>query len=345
MAAVLFYETVAVPLAQAAVIAPPTPKASPALSIFNDRQRAQLTAKNFKEKFSMPVSVGTLAETYAPSTTARLIYHFQDVHNNVPAQTNLSEMVSLLEMVYARKQGKNLVVAVEGVTGPVDSDAISSLPNQKNKEDVGSALLRAGYLMGEEYAAITNAPGRIKLVGIETPSYYQRNVAARANSRVARANVLTAIRETRSQLEKLKRHNFSVLLTTLEEKRLGVDAGTESLTDYATFLANTNPTVVASYPQLSRLAHMNVLEKNVDFDAVEKESQVLVAELTVRNNSSRVEKMMQDAEALKNGQLSALSYYSGLLQQTHKSYPTLEGYAFPICAPPTESMPTVCSTK
>ena len=324
MAAVLFYETIAVPLAQAAVIAPPTPKTSPALSIFNDRQ-TNLTSKNFKEAFSMPTSVGTLAENYAPSTAGRLIYHFQDVHNNVPAQTNLSEMVSLLEM-YARKQGKNLVVAVEGVTGPVDSDAISSLPNQKNKEDVGSALLRAGYLMGEEYAAITNAPGRIKLVGIETPSYYQRNVAARANSRVARLNVLAAIKETRSQLEKLKRHNFSVLLTTLEEKRLGVDAGTESLTDYATFLANTNSTVVAAYPQLSRLVHVNVIEKNVDFGAVEKESQSLVAELTLANNSARVEKMMQDAEALKNGQLSALSYYSGLLQQTHKSYPTLEKY-------------------
>jgi hypothetical protein len=72
--------------------------------------------------------------------------------------------------------------------------------------------------------------------------------------------------------------------------------------------------------------HVNSLEKAVDFDAVEKEAQLLVTELTVSNPNDRVEKMMQDAEAFKNGQLSALSYYSGLLLQTRKSYPTLTNY-------------------
>jgi hypothetical protein len=323
MAVMLFYETVAMPITQAAMIAPPAPAGS-SLSLLNS-QNARIAPAGLKEKFTLPVAVGSLAESYAPVSAGRLVYHFQDVHNDVAAQTNLAEMVSLLEM-HARQQGKNLVVAVEGVTGAEDSDSIARVPNQKNKEDIGAALLRGGYMMGEEYAAITNEPGRIKLVGIEQPDLYQRNLTARSSSRAARKNVLVAIKEIRSQLETLKRHNFSTLLSTLEDKRLAVDAGTFSLTDYASFLANASPSVVASYPQLAQLAKLNALEQNIDFSAVEKESQSLVAELTASQTDSQVEKLMQDAESLKAGQLSAIAYYSGLLRQTRKSYPTLERY-------------------
>jgi hypothetical protein len=169
LAALLCYESGATPIAQAAMLSQPAAiRTSPAGSSRSAQQISRsASSASFSEPFRVPASVGSTVEVFAPAKAGRLVYHLQDVHNNVPAQTNLSEIVSLLE-AYAAKQNKNLVVAVEGVSGPVDSDIISRLPDQKAKEDVGAGLLRAGYMLGEEYAAITHAPGRIQIVGIET---------------------------------------------------------------------------------------------------------------------------------------------------------------------------------
>jgi hypothetical protein len=213
----LIYETGATPLAQAAMITQPAAIRNASSNSNPSSNQITSRAKEFSsEPFRLPASVGSIVETYAPNKTGRLVYHLQDVHNNVSAQTNLSQIVSLLE-AHAAKQGKNLVVAVEGVTGVVNSDAIARIPDQKMKEDVGAGLLRAGFMLGEEYAAMTSAPGRIRIVGIETPSLYKNNVAARSASRAARKSVLSTLDETRAQLTKLIPHNFNAVLTKLEQ--------------------------------------------------------------------------------------------------------------------------------
>ncbi|MCG3205235.1 MAG: hypothetical protein KCHDKBKB_01954 [Elusimicrobia bacterium] len=319
MAAIMVYECVSVPMAQAAVMAPPLPHA---LGLPSPTQHQKtISSQNFK----IPSSVGSIVEVYAPSRKSRLIYHLQDVHDDVAAQTNLSEIVSLLED-HAALQGKNLVVAVEGVSGPVDSDTIARLPNQKEKEDVGAGLLRAGYLLGEEYAAMTHAPGRIKIIGIETPGLYQANVDARTMSREARKEVLKTFAETKSQLLKLMPHNFNSLLTRLEEKRLALDQGSQSLGEYVLFLKSINSGVVGHYPNLSQMAALSFQERHLDFDQVEKEGRELVQDLMGVLSEEGMDVLLSDSQALKEGRISPLSYYSRLLSQTKKEAPAVHRY-------------------
>ncbi len=325
LAALLCYESAATPIAQAAMISQPAPIRNASTNSSSASQQISHHAASFNESFRVPASIGSTVEVFAPAKAGRLIYHLQDVHNNVAAQTNLSEIVSLLES-HAGKQNRNLVIAVEGVSGPVDSDSISSLPNQKLKEDIGSGLLRAGYMLGEEYAAITHAPGRIKLVGIETPGLYGANVAARRLSRSARNSVLSTLRETHWQLSKLIPHNFNSILSQLEQKRVAVEDGRLTLTDYAAFLQKTNEKIVARYPNLAKMVALSDREAGIDFDKVEKEGKLLVQELMVNKSEAEVNTMLADARALKEGRLSPLSYYSILLGQTKRDYPLVRQY-------------------
>src|SRR5258708_4472998 len=113
LTALLTYETLATPIAQASMLAHPAPMNSSSSKILSSN--SQISTENLRASkttvpaFSLPAAVGSIVDTYAPSTSSRMIYHLQDVHHNVAAQTNLSEMVSSLED-YAAKQGKILVV-------------------------------------------------------------------------------------------------------------------------------------------------------------------------------------------------------------------------------------------
>ncbi len=325
LAALLMYNSFAMPLAQASAIAqPPIGNISSQHNGFI-AQPQKVKKSSDIPAFRVPASVGSIVETYAPTKASRLVYHLQDVHKHVPAQINLSEIVSLLE-AHAATQGKRLVVAVEGVTGLVDSDSIAKIQNQKAKEDVAAGLLKSGYLLGEEYAAITHAPGRIQLIGIEEPTLYKKNGQARDLSIESRAAVLNILRETHAQLEKLVPHNFNQILTRLETMRSQVEQGTLPLTDYVTFLKATNPAIIAQHPNLARMAALTAAEAGIDFAKVEEQGRSLVQDVMVNKSETEVDQMLTDAQALKEGRLSALSYYSLLLGQAKKDYPIVRKY-------------------
>ncbi len=303
LAIIMATNTVAVPIAQASTVGQPAPI----------------------NKFSIPESIGLSVEVYAPSKSSRLVYHLQDIHNNVPAQINLAQIVTQLDS-HAAKQNKSLLVAVEGMTGQVNWDAVTQIPDQKTKEDVASALLRAGYMLGEEYAVMNSRPGRIKIVGLETPALYQQNLDARKDSSVARKRVVRVMAQTRSQLQQLAPHNFNELLTSLEKKRIAAEEGTLPLGEYVQFLKSVNAGVIAQHPNLARLARLNQEEAAIDFVKVEKEGRLLVQEVMASKSEKEMDRMLADAKALKEGRLSPLSYYSALLNQTRRDFSHVRRY-------------------
>lgn len=327
LATTLIYEAAATPVAHAAVLNQPT-----SLNQINNQSMASAPVlpsyrkPSASETFQVPSSVGSIVETYAPSKATRLVYHFQDVHENISAQINLSEMVSLLE-AHAAKQGKTLLVAVEGMaSGSINWDRVTAMPDQKAKEDVGSALLRAGYMLGEEYAVMTNRPGRIQLVGLENKDLYNQNKTARSASNAARKRVLNVVRETRDQLRKLAPHNFNALLTSLETKRIAAEEGTLPLGEYVSFLKSVDAAVIARHPNLARMARLSQDETGIDFEKVEQEGRQLVQDVMAVKSEKEIDRMLADAQALKEGRLSPLSYYSSLLSQSSRAYPLVRRY-------------------
>ena len=326
LAMIMITEAVATPLSQAAMLAQPALDAAVGAKISNPNIGARPSdVAEFVAPFKIPASVGATVEIHAPVSAGRLIYHLQDVHGVVSAQTNLSEMVSRLE-AYAAEQKKSLIVAVEGAAGTIDTDSLSSFENPAIKQVVSSALLRNGFLLGEEHAAINVAPGRVKIVGVETPSLYNKNIIAREQSAQARERILVTVREIKGQLNRLKEHNFNALLNTLEKNRLAVEDGRMSMSDYLVFLSRTSPQLTTKYAMVSRMLALNAQEKELDFADVEKEGRLLVQESINKKNDKEVEKMMKEATALREGRLSPLAYYNGLLADADRMYPSLKAY-------------------
>ncbi len=326
LALVMTIEAGAVPLAQATVMAQAMPvRSHVGAELPSAPTGIQKQANTAAAPFRVPALIGSTVETFAPVSAGRLVYHVQDVHGHLGAQTNLSEIITRLAS-YAENQGKQLVVAVEGGAGKIETDSLASFPDANVKRQVSSALLRSGFLMGEEYSAIVNKPGLVQIVGIETPELYNANVIARENSVESRERILGTVREIKSQLVRLESHNFNTALLTLEKNRVAVEEGRMEMAEYIAFLVRTDKGLVAKYPMVARLAALHDSEKVTDFPAVEKEGRSLVEALVRQKNDKEVEKIMNDAIALREGRMSALSYYEMLLSRSDKSYPALKSY-------------------
>jgi|GEM_PF-5913747 len=296
-----------------------------------------------KQRVALAPSFGEIVETHPQSQAGRMIYHIQDVHDLLPAQINLSEIITALEQ-HAKDQNKKLLVAVEGAAGEIETDSLSAYSDEERKRDVSAALLKSGFFMGEDYAAVLNNPGRIKIVGVETPSLYRANVRARDLTVTSRQAILATIRELRKQLETLKPHNFNSILGTLERNRLAAEAGTLGLTEHVKYLDSIDHNRVHQRLSLIHLLTVAELESKLNFKNVEEESKKLLSRMVEgrgekgsglvasrpdpfsQDLTPSLERLLELSHAYKRNQITALSYYSYLLNSAKGSYPAIKEY-------------------
>jgi hypothetical protein len=311
---VMLYHTAAIPLAQASMLAGPTGATSVGLPWASSKT------------LMFPLSIAEVAKIHQPAKTKRMVAHIQDIHGHVPSQINLFHVISTLEK-NARQQGKKLLVAIEGVTGPVNTDLISSIPNQQAKESVGAGLLNSGVIFGEEYAAIINAPGRVQLVGVETPSLYRTNYLAGETTIKQRETALGVVKEIRRQLEKLEPHNFNTLLSTLQKNHRLADEGVMPTTDYVSFLWSVNPALMASFPGLARINAVASQESRFDQSVITKETEMAMADIFQHQPDRVVQHIATQAEWLKQNKISPATFYAELLSASKNPSDVLKAYA------------------
>ncbi|OVE78263.1 hypothetical protein BVX98_00915 [bacterium F11] len=327
----LAFQSMALPLAEASVYSKAKSLHLKSSNPIEDSQLSSTsilpnpTFNNKTTAFSVPVSIGEIVEVNTPKKTERMIYHLQDVHRHIPAQTNSSAIVARLHD-YAAKEGKKLLVAIEGGSGEIDSDTISAYPNKEIKIAISDALLRHGFLFGEEHAAIQQDPGHIKIVGIETPSLYEINDRAERVSVASRKNVLKVVKEIREQLEKLKQHNFHSRVSQLEKNRLAVEKGTLGITEHLHYLQSLNSKEFANYPSLVQALNVAKMESKINFEKIEGQTEELLSDLLKGKSDAFAEKQLQEARALKEGEISPSSYYIGLLKKAAQATPLLHAY-------------------
>lgn len=302
---VMIYESCALPLAQA-----------------SSAQPASISDIN---TFQVSSEWGETVET-SVSKTKPTIYHIQDIHTHIPSQINLSGIISDMQS-FAADQNKSLLVLVEGGAGDIESNSISALPNKERTKDIAAGLLKAGHIFGEEYAAVTHAPGEIKLFGVESERLYEKNTRAKEMSEKYSPSVLKAVQEIHAQLRKLNRHNFNLALTHLEQYRHEVEAGERSVVDYVKYLSQINPALVQKYPSIVNVLNLKDLEEILDLDQVKIEQNILIQELSQSDDGKQVKNLLLQAQEFKNGHLSPVSFYSSLLLGAERQdYPAIENY-------------------
>lgn len=320
VAVVLAVNSVLIPLAQAASFSP---------QFFGDPQRSAASRNSSSlnqsrpthGRLSIPRIYGEIVETH-PGRENKFVYHVQDVHDLPSAQANIAGIISSLAD-WAENQDKKLLVAVEGAAGPVHFEEIAHFPDREAKENVAGGLLNAGYLFGEEYAAILRPAGSIKIIGIESPRLYKRNVSVRERSSSARTRILSALRETRRQLDSLKEHHFNPTLTQLEEYRTRMEEGRLPFDEYLRCLNRTAPATLRHYPLLKTLAMLLEEGANTSPALIEAEKEKLLQELMSRRSEDRLADLLRQARETNEGGQSPLSFYGALLNEARGSYPAL----------------------
>lgn len=280
---------------------------------------------------TVTVTAGPIPSSLAETLEKRLfpesqyhLTHIQDFHEQMGPQINLSEIVRRLER-RAAQHGRALVVAVEGASGEVDIDSLKKLANANNREAVAVGLLKAGYLFGEEYAALSSEIGRIRLVGVDDPRLYQKNVLAKETARYADV-VKTDINLLQKQLRALSEHSFNKTLIQLEKARVQFSGGELTLGQYVEFLSRQDPGLVKSYPSLVAALDLYQTEQSLNFGEIDREREMVLRLARKQKNPNVWSRMMENAIGFRDGHMSALEYYETLRPLMTVSCPNMERY-------------------
>jgi ATP-dependent Lon protease len=176
-----------------------------------------------------------------------LVIHIQDVHALYDAQKNLSETIASLAR--GKTDGGPLLVAVEGAWGPLDLRWLNVHPDKTGRDKTADLLLRAGWLTGEEHAAVTGDDLSLSLVGVEDPSLHRDDALVRATSRGTRASAGTYCRALMDRADRIKALIYPPAARRWEELRAARRDNRLSLADYLKTVHQLAPWKTGDFPQ------------------------------------------------------------------------------------------------
>ncbi len=114
-------------------------------------------------------------------------------------------------------------------------------------------------------------------------------------------------------------------LVELESSRIRFSEGSLTLGAYIEFLSRRNAGLVKASPALAHVLEVHKEEQQLDFEAIDREREIVLKAARKKNNPNAWARMMADAIAFRDGHKSALEYYSGLDLNTASS-PSLHRY-------------------
>lgn len=269
------------------------------------------------DNFKLPANLGSIVETHvAPSVgnaTRKTLIHIQDAHGIFDAQLNAAQILEGLRLAgWAGREGP-ITVYQEGGTGPADTDGLSSFPFADIREEVGRAFLRQKEITGEEYRTLASSSGTFRLVGVETPDLYDRNLACRHDTVSARSTADRHISALQAGLDDIKRRVYSPSLLTLDAAIKNYEAHKIGFDEYIQAMTKAVYVREKDYPQLAAFLALLKTERELDSKALATERTILVQQLADRLSPEAVRDLTNRAAALRAGQTTHLEFYEALL--------------------------------
>lgn len=237
---------------------------------------------------------GAIGAVHVGRRGAPVVFLLQDVHGNEGAQRNIG---GLLNALAARGVA---FVGLEGAWGPIDLEAYSRHPSPPSVSLVAEALRVSGYLSGAEWAGLT-ASNPLTLVGVETPTLYQANVAAAKECVSRRPAVDEFLRALTSNLEIKKTELYSEPLKSFDSHRGAYWDGRESLGNFARHLAGFPGVNKKPVPQVRRFLKAIEWENRLDFEKIETDRGNLMARLSRELHSKELDLLLSRAVEYRAG--------------------------------------------
>jgi len=268
--------------------------------------------------------LGYVVEKHEPPSpeSAPVIVHIQEAHTNYEAQKHLAGMLEELITRYGLR-----LILVEGGQGDVSLAHLRAYGPPDNRLQVAEKYLKAGIISGEEYLDIVS-DHPLTLWGIERKDLYEHNLQTFIEVESLQESFRPVLALVRQAAEALRPVLFSQELKDLDAKAAAFGGEKLSLADYIEALVPParleGIRVDDEYPNLARFRSARQLERDINLGQVQQEQQALVKELRRSAEPKRLEALIAQAGALKEGRVTREVFYSDLQKLAVASGASLE---------------------
>lgn len=247
----------------------------------------------------------------------------QDIHAHVEAQKSIQHILAKLQS----KQGRELVVGIEGAAGAFDFSPYRLLPDANLAKSIADQLLEEGLVAGAVREGFLNP--LFSLHGVENSSLYIQNVEAYRRAEPLKKKILRELDRVRQQIQEEKEKLFPAELKKFDDRIEAYRAGLCGLSEISHVLVEVGMPSRISV-EIFLAAHAS--ETQLNWAAVEQEKIRFLKDLANRVPPAELVWLKNWAISIETSDFNISRRFEILLQsaRAHRldlhSYPHLVKY-------------------
>ncbi|HRY85386.1 MAG TPA: hypothetical protein P5561_02495, partial [Candidatus Omnitrophota bacterium] len=266
------------------------------------------TIASLVERPDLPESYGTVKASFQGNRD-HVVLHVQDAHINEEAQRNIANILRYFSEKYQLG-----LVNLEGASGELYTELFSFFPNKEARRNVADYFLKEGRLTGPEYLAIVEKPV-MTLYGVEDKELYEENRQAYVDALQFKDRDEKVLAGLNKALEGVTRFVFSDEMRELIRRRSAFQEGGPELVAYVRYLVElgrSHNIALDEYPGMHSLLQLVDLEKQVDFEKAEKETDELINDLKRMLSREKLSRFLTNTVHFRMKKMKRAAYYGYL---------------------------------
>lgn len=272
---------------------------------------------------TLPAAIPLLSEKYGhihrviPSqrTSDSIVVLIQDIHLEPEAQQNISRLIQGLGHVID-------LIGVEGQSGPIDIQPFRDFEDPESVRKAADFLLRHKKITSAAHAGLSAPRFRASLVGVDDDRHYRRNVEAYLHASRQAPQGRRHVQEEWWRFETEGQKGVRPELVSFEKTVRSYRDKKLALGDYLAFLAarysDASIPKKTDFPHISNFLKARVLERRLDFKAVQRSRDRLIERLVSQLDSRQREELIKKAMVFRLGDMGFLDFY-GFLDELSKN--------------------------
>ncbi|MDX9703776.1 MAG: hypothetical protein RBU23_12150 [Candidatus Auribacterota bacterium] len=277
---------------------------------------------------SIPTGYAEIKERYKGSSDITVI-HIQDAHCIYEAQKNIAKILEW----FNRSCGVTLI-AVEGADDVLTTDEFASFPHKQTRVNVSDYMMRSGRISGAEYFDIVSDSG-VLLTGLEERSLYTENLSQYKRLLSQRARIDQTFARLERIQDSIEKQFYTPEMQTLIGLAQDYHAGRIQLTGYIQNLlsfCSRHDISLENYPNLQSIDTIYSIEKDLDFDLIQRQRRALIDELTEKMDADALRSLLRahmDFKLMHRSHEDFHSYLNSLMQEygiSPNDYKNLKAY-------------------
>ncbi len=253
-----------------------------------------------------------------------MILNIQDAHQSIDAQKSIAGMLESLVKNYDLK-----LVGLEGTSGVVDTSILSSFPVEKIRKSAAESFLNESKISAPEFFKIVSN-NQVELYGAEDFGLYAENVKDFQALFEERDKILRELSKLNNLSDALAAKILPEDVLRLHQLGAQYAKGEIRFDLYWQKLEELSGKLKISYTgraNISGMARMTQLEKEIDFSAADKERESLISLLSSKlSDREELGRLVAEMLRFKVGKTSPSSFYESLFQRARKAGIGLESF-------------------